>query len=135
MRNKRYLFLLIASAAGILWLFLNSGKNPVIHQSFCLFKTLTTLPCPSCGTTHSVNAIISGNPAEAWLANPFGFVVLPVMVLLPLWISFDLILRKNSLMRFYSFAENLLRKKTFALICILLVLINWTWNLYKHLWL
>lgn len=134
MRTKRYLFLLMVCAAGITWFFLNRGKNPVINQPFCLFKSLTTLPCPSCGTTRSVNALVSGNLTEAWYANPFGFVVLPIMFILPLWIVLDFLFHTNSLLRSYSATETLLKKKPLAVILIMLVLVNWARNLVNYLW-
>ena len=41
----------------------------------CPVRLLTGRPCPTCGTTRSVVAIISGDFGHAWELNPIGFVV------------------------------------------------------------
>lgn len=40
------------------------------HASICLFKTLTGLPCPACGTTRGVMCLLSGDISSALLYNP-----------------------------------------------------------------
>jgi hypothetical protein len=42
----------------------------------CLFRRLTGLPCPTCGTTRGVLALLSGRPMQAWLHNPLVFTLL-----------------------------------------------------------
>jgi hypothetical protein len=32
---------------------------------FCIFKTVTGIPCPVCGLTHSINSFLAGNTAES----------------------------------------------------------------------
>ena len=41
----------------------------------CWFHSLTHLPCPACGTTRSVWAIVHGQWAHGWQLNPLGFMV------------------------------------------------------------
>jgi hypothetical protein len=36
----------------------------------CWFKTLTRLPCPSCGATRAVQAAAEGRLLDAWVCNP-----------------------------------------------------------------
>lgn len=36
----------------------------------CPFRTLTGLPCPTCGTTHALMALSEGRWQEAWLMQP-----------------------------------------------------------------
>ncbi len=66
----------------------STGEIPLL---LCLFALLTLLglleiptcplrwfgenPCPTCGTTRSVQSIIVGNFTNAWRLNPIGFVV------------------------------------------------------------
>ena len=39
---------------------------------FCLFRKVTTLPCPSCGMTHAFVAMGHGHWTDAWHANLAG---------------------------------------------------------------
>jgi hypothetical protein len=44
-------------------------------RPFCLFKAATGVPCPGCGITRSVVAILRGDFARAWRTNPASFAV------------------------------------------------------------
>jgi uncharacterized membrane protein YfcA len=48
----------------------------------CLFRNLTGLPCPFCGTTRSVGSILQGNLDAALAFNPLGFFVIFLSTLL-----------------------------------------------------
>lgn len=45
--------------------FLAAGRVPP-----CWFKTMTGLPCPSCGGTRAVLALLTGDPLRAVWFNP-----------------------------------------------------------------
>ena len=133
-RNKLYFLFLILSFAGYTWISWNlsqihSGGIPV---NFCLFRQVTGVPCPSCGTTHSVMAIIKGDFQEAIKNNPLGFIVFPVLMIIPFWILIDLIRRKNSFYRFYGSTEKVIGRKWVAYPAICLLLVNWFVNIYIH---
>jgi hypothetical protein len=51
----------------------------------CLVQRLTGWSCPGCGTSRAFAAIIHGDVAGAWQANPVTLVVLPVLT--GLWIT------------------------------------------------
>ncbi len=55
------------------------------------------------------------------------------MVISPLWILFDVIFKKSSLLKIYNKTELLLRRKYIAAPLIMLVLVNWIWNICKGL--
>lgn len=42
----------------------------------CLFRSLTGLPCPFCGTTRSIGSILQGDFGSALGLNPLGFLVM-----------------------------------------------------------
>lgn len=48
----------------------------------CGFRALTGLPCPLCGGTHACAALVQGDLAAAWAANPGALVLLVWLALL-----------------------------------------------------
>ena len=59
------------------------------HLRPCVFRSVTGIPCPSCGATRGVLALIHGHPVEAFGFNPLvvtaavGFAVGGILA--PLW--------------------------------------------------
>lgn len=49
-----------------------------VPVSLCLFKRLTTVPCPTCGGGRGVLRLLAGHPLAAWGLNPLLFTVLAV---------------------------------------------------------
>ncbi len=133
-RNKLYLLFLILSITGYIWIFWNLFRiqSEVYSVNFCLFRAVTGFPCPSCGTTHSVLAIIKGNFSEAIRMNPLGFIAVPVLLIFPIWILFDLILKKDGFYLFYGAMEKFISRKWVAYPAIFLLLLNWFINIFIH---
>ena len=48
----------------------------------CPLRALTGVPCPMCGMTTAVKAVLSGHVQASVAANPFGIVAVLVAVLL-----------------------------------------------------
>jgi len=134
-RNKLYAILAAACAAGYTWLLLTYYRNVSNQSDFgvCLFKHVTGIPCPSCGSTRSVISLIKGEFADALFWNPFGILIMIILIAFPFWIGYDLAFRKNSLYNFYIQSEQFIRKKWIAIAAIFLVLLNWIWNINKGL--
>lgn len=53
--------------------------TPLVIRT-CMFKNLTGKPCGGCGSTRMVFKVLEGKPAEAFLLNPFMFVLILVGV-------------------------------------------------------
>jgi len=135
-KNKLYLFLLFACFVGYSWLLFSLlYEHEIQNQEFtvCLFKKITTVPCPSCGTTRSVMQLSHGNFLSAILINPFGLIVGLIMIIAPLWISYDFIQKKETFYTAYLKIETILRKRKVAIVLIVLVIANWIWNIKKNL--
>lgn len=66
----------LAIASTPTWL--RSGLGPG-----CPFRALTGLPCPLCGGTHACAALVQGDWAGAWAANPGA---LGLLALASLWV-------------------------------------------------
>lgn len=134
-RNKLYSILLIACVAGYIWLYYSITSNVTENKSVevCLIKHATNIPCPSCGSTRSIISLTKGNFVEAFDLNPIGYIVAFIMLISPVWIISDLILKNNSLFKCYQIIESHLKKPKYAIPLILLVIINWFWNITKGL--
>ena len=132
-KNKLYSLLLIACLAGIGYLFyqIHSPQKELVHV--CIIKNVTGYPCPSCGTTRAVVLILEGRIIESILLNPFGILVMIIMTIFPIWILKDVFLKKETFYIWFKRTEAAIRKPWLASILILLVLLNWVWNIYKHL--
>lgn len=72
----------IAVAVGLLGL----DRLPV---AFCVFKGLTGLPCPTCGSTRALARLFGLDPAGALAMNPFTTLVAAVIAA---WALVDLLL-------------------------------------------
>jgi len=135
-KNKLYLFVIFACFFGYGWLLFSlHHEHEIQSQEFtvCLFKKVTTVPCPSCGTTRSVIQLLHGNFLSAILINPFGIIVGLIIIIAPVWISYDFIQKKKTFYPAYLKIETILRKRKVAIVLIVLVLANWIWNVKKNL--
>lgn len=135
-KNKLYLFVIFACFVGYGWLLFSlHHEHEIQSQEFtvCLFKKVTTVPCPSCGTTRSVIQLLHGNFLSAILINPFGIIVGLIIIIAPVWISYDFIQKKKTFYPAYLKIETILRKRKVAIVLIVLVLANWIWNVKKNL--
>lgn len=65
--------------------------------------------------------------------NPFGVIIAVILLTIPIWIVIDILTGKESLWIFYRRIEMLLKKPAVALPVVLLVVINWIWNIAKQL--
>jgi hypothetical protein len=133
-RNKLYLLFISLVTAGYIWL-VYSFKTVQDKEKLemCFIKQISGVPCPSCGTTRSVIAITKGNYLAALNINPLGYLVITIMLIVPVWICVDLLLKKQTLLTYYKKAEQFLKKPPVAIVFILLLIVNWIWNIYKRL--
>jgi hypothetical protein len=135
LRTKLYATLLLACSGGYLWLFyvltkFQTGSNAL---GICLIKHITNIPCPSCGSTRSVLMFLHGEFLQAVYINPLGIIIGSILLIIPVWIFTDILIKKETLLSLYIKTEVFLRKPGIALPLIFLVLINWYWNIVKGL--
>jgi hypothetical protein len=128
---KLYLLLAVACLAGYGWLFYDMQAGGDVPAGGCLVKRVTHLPCPSCGSTHAVQALFQGDIMGSLLWNPFGILISIVLLVTPVWLAYDVLLRKQTLYGFYRQVEKILQQKQVAIPAITLVIANWIWNIYK----
>lgn len=104
-----------------------------VGLTVCTLKTVTGYPCPSCGTTRSASALIAGRWQEGLYANPLGVVVLVWLIITTLWLLYDALVWRNTLQQAYKRAERMLLHWYVWVPLIILVLLNWMWNIQKGL--
>lgn len=131
-RNQLYIFLLIVIGLGYGWL-IYSTRSYSTKPIGCFFKKITTYPCPSCGTTRSVSFLFQGDFSQALWLNPFGVIIGLAMLVIPIWIVIDFSKKSSSFFVFYKATERYISKMPIAIFLILLVLLNWYWNIKKNL--
>jgi hypothetical protein len=134
-RNKLYSLIITACAAGYIWLYFSTSLTITQMQpaDACLLKYATNIPCPSCGTTRSVVLLTKGHLAKAFYLNPIGYLVATIMIIAPIWIVIDIVKGQKTFFDFYRKIEIYIRKPRFAIPLILLVVMNWIWNVTKGL--
>ncbi len=96
-------------------------------------KNTIGLPCPSCGSTRAVEAIMHAQFMQALMLNPIGYIIAAFMLIIPIWIARDLLVKQESLLKSYLFIETRLRKPALYIPLLLAILINWIWTIEKGL--
>ncbi|MXN92448.1 DUF2752 domain-containing protein [Flavobacterium sp. Sd200] len=132
-RNRLYLVLFLALLLGYVYILISYLDLIHNQHTLCMFKNVTGIACPSCGSTRSVLLIANGDIKSALLINPLGFLISIIMIAMPLWLLHDIIYKKASLYSSYKKAETFIRIKWVAIPLVVLVLANWGWNIYKEL--
>lgn len=132
-KNKFYATLSCFILAGWGWLFVASRQS-VSSFTPCVFKNITGIPCPSCGSTRAVVAILNGRFMEAFLLNPLGYLLIILAIALPIWLLVDLITKKEKIRTLFHQLNSFTKSHPIFLFSFLtLIAINWIWNIYKHL--
>lgn len=130
-RRRLYYLALFLGLAGQIWIFYSYHKLEKHEEAFntCIFKAVTGIPCPSCGTVHSIISILHGNFRQALTENPIGFAGLLALAVVPYWILADLYTGRESFYRFFMHIDGLLRKKRVLIPLLLTVLLIWIYKL------
>ena len=132
-KGKLYVVILIACLSGFLYLLYSINYSESSNLKFCIIKNVTGYPCPSCGTTRAVKMLLKEDFLSSFQMNPFGIIVAILMIVLPTWIVFDLATHKETFFKNYQKAETILRTRWIAVFLIVLVILNWIWNIKKGL--
>lgn len=126
---------LLLCLAGYAWIFFNlyhhSSNESLINA--CMFKNITGIPCPSCGTTRGILLLINFDFIDAFMTNPFSYIVMLLMILIPVWILFDLLFKSNSFLKTYFYMDLRLKEPKIIIPIFIAIIINWIWNLSKGL--
>jgi hypothetical protein len=97
--------------------------TPGIQLPRCAFKTITGLPCPTCGVTRTVIALSRGDLDRALFMNPLAAIACGAALLYLIYAAAVLALRLPRFRPTVSVADaRWLRVATVALLAI-----NWLW--------
>lgn len=133
-REKRfYTTFRVLCTAGYLWIgyaFLSVQFN--LPQPVCLFKAVTAVPCPACGSTHAVQALFAGDVFHSVAINPLGLLSAIFLLVIPVWMVYDFILDKSGFFNAYCALELQLKKRNILIMVIITGCLNWIWNIYKN---
>jgi hypothetical protein len=133
-KTRIYGTLILLSLAGYGWLGLNVAEEAAHSQAptVCLFKEITGLPCPSCGTSRSLLLLFRGDVADAFMTNPLGPLLAPALVIVPLWIAVDVARKRRSFYRWYLWVEDVFKRNTWVTVsAVTIIVLNWIWNIAK----
>lgn len=128
-RRAFYLLAGALCALGYAWIAVSwqsaGGSSP------CLFRWLTGVPCPACGSTRALRALLQGDVAQAFLINPNGILLALLLAGVPVWLVCDGLRRKATLFALFCRIDRALRRPAWLAVLVVLVLADWIWNLYK----
>lgn len=110
------------------------GLYVLFHAFFpvhlpCIFKLLTGIPCPACGTVRSLQLLVHGDVVGSLLTNPLGLLLTLLVVAAAILVLRDA--RKDDDLLYRLMHR---RWPSLALVVVvLLTLANWLWNISKGL--
>lgn len=112
---------------GIFYLILHFHGIELAYH--CPFKWIFHIPCAFCGTTRCVQALCHANWSDVWHYNLLGIPIFILLFILPPRLLYDAVKRQPTtyllMTRWYQ------RLKSYALLWIILLVINWLWNICK----
>jgi len=121
----KYLGIILTLFSG--YFFLYHFSDSIEGHTVCLFKNVTGIPCPACGSTRATIQLLHGEFWHSLLINPFGILTNILITVSVFWMIMDIVKNKETFFQFLRQDWNN-RIKFFAL---LIVLINWIWNIEK----
>jgi len=134
LRKKRFYWILtLLTVLGYFWLAFHFVKQETTGVTLCVFKRLTTLPCPACGSSRSVLLITEGNYYEALVMNPLGYFLTIGLLVLPFWLMYDFVNKQDSLFTASERLNKLFKHSLWPMFFTTLVILNWIWNIHKGL--
>lgn len=88
MNGKRAVLLSLIAVVALLFIFVYHSFDPAESRLFprCPMLMLTGWKCPGCGSQRALHALLHGDFAAVWHANPMIPILLPFALLL-IWIE------------------------------------------------
>ncbi|MCX6287749.1 MAG: DUF2752 domain-containing protein [Bacteroidetes bacterium] len=130
-RKNLYFLALFLGLAGQIWIVYSYKKLERQEEAFntCIFRRVTGLPCPSCGTVHSIVSIVHGNFRQALNENPLGYLGFPIVLIIPWWILADLAFGRESFYNFYLRSNKFLNHRWVLFSILSVIFLLWLFKL------
>lgn len=134
-KKRLHLIIILGLIAGYAWLAYIVLQDNALHsnKTACIIKKISGVPCPSCGNTRSVIALMNGEFVQALTVNPLGIPVAGILIVFPFWLIYDIAFQKDTLYKGYMRFEQVMKIKPIAILLVVLLIINWIWNIQKEL--
>ena len=118
------IFLILLVLAGI-YIRLSGQAFETVYFLPCVFKGVTSIPCPGCGMTRACLAILQGEFSTAWRYHPFSFLLIGLSILI--------VFQPEYTQETWG-AISLIKQKIIVSILILLCLSLWLVHLKQIFW-
>jgi len=128
-RNRLYAGIIGVGGAGVVWLVVDGVTDGTWTP--CLFKLLTGIPCPACGSTRAVLALLRGGDVLAY--NPLGIFTFAAGLLTLAVLCRDVVIGSDSLFHGWRRAEQFVRQPLVAAAGIAVLASNWMWTIARGL--
>ncbi len=123
----KYLGIIILLIAGYFFLFYFSvGTN---KHTLCLFKNITNIPCPACGSGRATILLFHGEIWKSLMLNPLAIVTNILILGSIIWMILDIFKGKE---RFFPFLKKDVNWK-WKVLLVVIIFSNWIWNIVKGL--
>ena len=99
----------------------------------CIFNTITGYPCPACGTRRALLSLLKGDIYTSVLINPYGLLFALLVIFYTTGLISDFVRKNRQFRDWLKRSEQLLANKYILMLIILLMLLNWMWNIHKGL--
>jgi len=116
------IFILISA-----YFFLYYFSSSINGHTVCIFKNITGVPCPACGSIRATMLLFYGQFWESVLVNPFGIITNILIIGSIIWMIIDILKGKETYFPFLKKDWNWKVK----ILLLLIILLNWIWNIEK----
>lgn len=131
-RDRLYRTTGLICLLGVSWLGL--GRFFQLHTTVCPVKLISGCPCPSCGSTRSIQLLLEGRWLDAIELNPLGLVSLLLFSTIAILLLIDLLTKRSYFYHAYQRTGQFLSKhRLLSVLLVALVIANWVWNIQKQL--
>lgn len=121
----KYLGIILIIISG--YFFLYNFSDSIEGHTVCLFKNVTGVSCPACGSTRATIQLLHGEFLNSVLINPFGILTNILIAVSVFWMIIDIVTNKGSFFQFLQ--KDWDNRIKFS--ALLIVLVNWLWNIEK----
>lgn len=122
----KYLVIIIILISGYFFLFFSDIFS---NEPFCIFKNITGLPCPSCGSIRATLLLFHGEFLKSVSLNPFGLLSNIMIMTSIFWMFMDIKSGRESFLPFLKRPWN----PKIMIVIMMIAGANWIWNIVKGL--